>query len=132
MMENLKKLENSWREMDEFPALSKKLHHTTTNLTQKRMKEDMISSFVKKMAKPSLQAQHMLPNHKTSSKHLNCSVFAEWQMGQAIVQFLEGGNKEMPSLLEPFFSEMHNQEINCEKFLLFLKSEIPLTPLEQL
>ncbi len=35
----------------------------------------------------------------------------------------------MPSLSAPFFSEMHNQEINCEKFLIFLKSKIPLTRL---
>jgi hypothetical protein len=48
MMENLKKIENSWREMDKFSALSKKLH-TMTNLMQKKVKEDMVSSVVKKM-----------------------------------------------------------------------------------
>jgi hypothetical protein len=127
MMENLKKIENSWREMDEFSALATKLH-TMTNLTQKKLKEDMVSSFVKKMA-----SQVRKHNKRyLLTKHLVRAVFAECQTGQAVAQFLKGGNEGMPSLSAPYFSEMHNQEINCEKFMLFLKSEISLTTLEQL
>jgi hypothetical protein len=100
-----------------------------TNLTQKKLKEDMVSSFVKKMA-----SQVRKHNKRyLLTKHLVCAVFAECQTGQVVAQFLKGaGNKGMPSLSPLFFSEMHNQEINCEKFSLFLKSEIPLTTLELL
>jgi hypothetical protein len=38
MMEDLKKIENSWCEINNFSAFSKKLH-TTTNLKQKKLKE---------------------------------------------------------------------------------------------
>jgi hypothetical protein len=40
MLEDLKKIEESWREMDEFVAFSKKLL-TKTNAKQKQLKEDM-------------------------------------------------------------------------------------------
>jgi hypothetical protein len=54
-------------------------------------------------------------------KHLICSVFAKWETGQAVAQFLKGGNKEMSSLTAPFFSKQHDQEIKCETFSSFYK-----------
>jgi hypothetical protein len=84
-MENLKKIESSWREMDKFSALATKLH-TTTNLTQKKLKEDMVSSFVKKMA--SQVCKHN--KRYLLTKHLVRAVFAECQTGQVVAQFLLG------------------------------------------
>jgi hypothetical protein len=49
MLEDLKKIENSWYEMDEFSAFSKKLL-TMTNSSKKKLKEDMATSFARKMA----------------------------------------------------------------------------------
>jgi hypothetical protein len=45
MLEDLKKIEESRREMDEFAAFSKKLL-TMTNSIQKKLKEDMATSFL--------------------------------------------------------------------------------------
>jgi hypothetical protein len=59
-----------------------------------------------------------------------CSVFAEWQTGQVVAQYLKCG-KGMPVLSTPFFSKQHNWEIICEKFSKFLQDKIPLTVLEQ-
>jgi hypothetical protein len=129
MIEDLQKIENSWREMDEFSALANKLL-TMTNLTQKKMKEDMVISFVKKMT-----SQVRKHNKRyLQTKLLVCSVFPECQTGQVVAQFLKGHDDEdiSCSLLEPYYSKMHRQEIDCEKLLLFLKSEIPLTTLERL
>jgi hypothetical protein len=58
------------------------------------------------------------------------SVFVKWQTGQAVAQFLKGG-EGMPSLSAPSFSKQHDQAIDCEKFFKFLKDKIPLTMLEQ-
>jgi hypothetical protein len=48
MIEDLKKMEKSWREMEEFAQFSKKL--LTMNPMQKKLKEDMASSFLRKMS----------------------------------------------------------------------------------
>jgi hypothetical protein len=56
-------------------------------------------------------------------------VFSEWQTGQAVAQFLKGGE---PSLSAPFFSELHGREIDCQKFFKFMQDEVPLTYLEKL
>jgi hypothetical protein len=49
----------------------------------------VISSFVKKMASQVCKDN----NHYLLTKHLVCSVFTKWQMGQAVAQFLKGGNE---------------------------------------
>jgi hypothetical protein len=52
-------------------------------------------------------------------------------MGQAVAQSLKGG-EGMPLLSTPYFSELHGQEIDSEKFCKFMQDEVPLTILEQL
>jgi hypothetical protein len=95
--------------MDEFAAFSNKLL-TMTNLIQRKLKEDMATSFVKKMA-----SQVRKHNKRyLLTKHLIQSVFAERETGQAVAQLLKGGNEEMTALSKPFFSKQHEREIDCE------------------
>jgi hypothetical protein len=51
-----------------------------------------------------------------------------WPGGGASPQ----GRQGIAFTLPPFFSNQHDQEINCEKFCQFLRDEIPLTVLAQL
>jgi hypothetical protein len=127
MLEDLKNIEDNWREMDEFAAFSKKLL-TMTNLTQKKLKEDMATSFLKKMA-----SQVRKHNKRyLLTKHLVRGVLAELETGQADAQLLKGGNEGMSALSRPLFLKQHEREIDCEKFARFLRDEIPLTLLDQL
>jgi hypothetical protein len=127
MLEDLKNIEDHWREMDEFAAFSEKLL-TMTNSIQKKLKEDMATSFLKKMA-----SQVRKHNKRyLLTKHLVRGVFAESETGQAVAQLLKGGNEEMSALSKPFFSKQHEREIDCEKFAKFLGDAIPLTLLDQL
>jgi DNA-binding TFAR19-related protein (PDSD5 family) len=48
MMEDLKKMETSWCEMENFGQFLKKL--LTMNPMQKKLREDMVTSFLRKMA----------------------------------------------------------------------------------
>jgi hypothetical protein len=48
MMEDLKKMETSWREIEDFGKVSKKL--LTMNPMQKKLKGDMATAFLKEMA----------------------------------------------------------------------------------
>jgi hypothetical protein len=89
MLEDLKNIEDNWREMDEFAAFSKKLL-TMTNSIQKKLKEDIATSFLKKMA-----SQVRKHNKRyLLTKHLVRGVFAELETGQAVAQLLKGGNEE--------------------------------------
>jgi hypothetical protein len=127
MLEDLKKIEVSWREMDKFAPFSKKLF-TMTNLNQKQLKEEMATSFVRKMSSQVRKhnKQYLL------TKHLIRSVFAERETGQAVAQLLKGSQEAMASLSGPYFSRQHDREIDCEKFAKFLRDKIPLTLLAEL
>jgi hypothetical protein len=108
MLEDLKKIVDSWHEVDGVLAFSKKLL-TMTNSSQKILEEDMATSFVRKMAS---QVQKHSKRYLLT-KHLSRSIFAEWKTGQVVAQLLKGGDKEMPSALsKSFFSKQHNQEID--------------------
>jgi hypothetical protein len=125
-IEDLKKMEKSWREMEEFAQFSKKL--LTMNPTQKKLKEDMASSFLRKMS-----SQVKKHNKRyLLTKHLVKGVFAGCETGQAVAQFFKGSDEAMPALSEHFFSKQHDQEIGCRKFLQFLHDEIPLAVLDEL
>jgi hypothetical protein len=61
-----------------------------TNSTQKKMKEDMVISFVKKMT-----SQVRKHNKRyLQTKLLVHTVFSECQTGQVVAQFLKGRNDE--------------------------------------
>jgi hypothetical protein len=93
-----------------------------------KLKEDMATSFVRKMA--SQVQKHNKRYLRT--KHLVRSVFANWETGQAVAQLLKGSNEGMSSLSKPSFSKQQNEEINYAKLLKFLRDKVPLTLLEQL
>jgi hypothetical protein len=106
MLEDLKKIEDNWREMDEFAAFSKKLL-TMTNSIQKKLKEDMATSSLKKIA-----SQVRKHNKRyLLTKHLVRGVFAEWETGQAVAQLLKGGNEEMSALSKPFFRNSTSERL---------------------
>jgi hypothetical protein len=102
MIEDLKKMEKSWREMEEFAQFSKKL--LTMNPMQKKLKEDMASSFLRKMSSQVKKhnKQYLL------TKHLVRGVFAECETCQAVAQFFKGSGEAMPALSRYFFSKQHD------------------------
>jgi hypothetical protein len=113
MMEDLKKMEMSLRKMEDFEQFSKKLF--TMNPTLKKLKEDMATSFLRKMG-----SQVKKDNkQRLLTKHLVRGVCTEWETGQALAQFLKGGDGAMP-------------KIDCQKFVWFLGDEVPLALLSQL
>jgi hypothetical protein len=74
-----------------------------SNQKLKKLKLEMISAFLTKM-------QKQIRKHNKCyllTRNLVCTVFLELQMGQAVAQFLKGGDKGMPLLCVPFFSEPH-------------------------
>jgi hypothetical protein len=73
MLEDLKKIEDSWHEMDQVWAFLKKLPPTMTSLSQMKLKEDMATSFVREMA--SQVRRHN--KWYLLTKYLVRSVFAE-------------------------------------------------------
>jgi hypothetical protein len=81
----------------------------TMNPIQKNLKEDMVTSILRKMA--SQVKEHN--KRYLLTKHLVRDVFAECETGQAVAQFLKGGDEAMPSLSESFFSKQRDQEIDC-------------------
>jgi hypothetical protein len=88
----------------------------------------MMTSFLRKIA-----SQVKKHNKRyLLMKHLVRGVFAECKTGQAVAQFLKGGDEAMPSLSESFFSKQHDREIDCQKFLKFIEEKVPLTVLSHL
>jgi hypothetical protein len=96
MLEDLQKIEDSWREMDEFAAFLKRLF-TMTKSKQKQLKEDMSTLFLKKMV---CQVQKHNKQY-ILRKHLIRSVLAKQETGQAVAQLLKGSNKTMVALGNP-------------------------------
>jgi hypothetical protein len=113
MLEDLEKIEDSWREMDEFKKLL-----TMTNPKQKQLKEDM--AFVKRMAS---QVQ------KHNKQYISLNISSE----------VSSSNGKLASLCCSAVERRQQNngltidcKINCEKFWKFLQEEIPLTLLDQL
>jgi hypothetical protein len=124
MIKDIDKMKNNWQANNAFSKFSTKVEEMSNKKLHK-LKLAMVSTFLSKMQKP-VQKHN---KHYLLTRNLVCSVFLEWQMGQAIAQFLKGGK---PSLSAPFFYELHGQEINCEKFFKFMQDKVPLVILEQL
>ena len=126
MIEDLDQIRRDWRTNEGFEKFSKQVE-LMTNPKLKHLKEGMVEAFLKKMR---LQVQKHNKRY-ILTRGIIRSVFAEWQTGQVVAQVLKGG-EGLPLLSPPFFSKQHDQEINCEKFLEFLKNEIPPPVLEEL
>jgi hypothetical protein len=124
MMDDIIGMKRNWRGHEAFSKFASKVDEMT-NERLKKLKEEMVSAFLTKMT-----TQIRKHNKRyLLSRNLVCSVFSEWQTGQAVAQFLKGGE---PLLSAPFFSSLHSREIDCEKFYKFMQDEVPLTVLEEL
>jgi hypothetical protein len=124
MMEDIIGMKRNWRGQESFSQFSS-LVDQMSDLKLRKLKEEMVSAFLTKM-----KTQIRKHNKRyLLTRNLVRAVFSEWQTGQAVAQFLKGGE---PSLSAPFFSALHGREIDCEKFFKFMKKEVPLTVLEQL
>jgi hypothetical protein len=127
MVDDVDQMRRDWKTNKVFEKFSKKQVASMTNPKLKQLKEGMVEAFLKKM-----RLQIIKHNKRyVLTRSIVCSIFAEWQTGQAVAQVLKGG-EGLPSLSPPFFSNQHDREINCEKFYQFLQDEIPLTVLAQL
>jgi hypothetical protein len=124
MMDDINRMKRNWREHKAFSKFATKVDGMT-NERLKKLKEEMVSAFLTKMT---MQIRKHNKRYLLT-RNLVCSVFSEWQTGQAVAQFLKGGE---PSLSAPFFSALHGREIDCEKFFQFMQDEVPLTVLEEL
>jgi hypothetical protein len=111
MIEDLDQIRRDWRTNEGFEKFSKQVE-LMTNPKLKHLKEGMVEAFLKKMR---LQVQKHNKRYILTPGIIR-SVFAEWQTGQVVAQVLKGGDG-LPSLPPPFFSQQHDREINCEKFL---------------
>jgi hypothetical protein len=124
MTDDIDKIRRNWRTNKVFAKFSHQVE-SMTNPKLKSLKEGMVEVFLKK--KRSQVQKHNKRYVLTQS--IIRSVFANWQTGQVDAQLLKGGE---PSLSVPFSSELHDREINCEKFYKFIQDGVPLTVLEQL
>jgi hypothetical protein len=124
MIDDIDVIRDDWRTNEVFSKFSRQVQ-SMSNPKLKSLKEGMVDAFVRKM-----RSQVQKHNKRyVLTRSIVRSVFADWQTGQAVAQLLKGGE---PSLSVPFFSELHDREINCEKFYKFIQDEVPLTVLEQL
>jgi hypothetical protein len=124
MMDDINRMKRNWRGHEAFSKFASKVDEMT-NEHLKKLKEEMVSAFLTKMS-----TQIRKHNKRyLLTRNLVRAVFSEWQTGQAVAQFLKGGE---PALSAPFFSALHGREIDCEQFFKFLQDEVPLTVLEEL
>jgi hypothetical protein len=119
MMEDNNGMKCNLQGEETFSKFSTKVDKMS-NERLKKLKEEMVSAFLTKMT------THIQKHNKCYllRRNLVCSVFSEWQTGQAI-----GGEPVLSAL---FFSTLHGRDIDCEKFLKFMQDKVPLTSLEEL